>query len=96
MTLDELTAYLVKQGFTRNVAEPEPVEPEPVEPKPVEPEPQNNFATKDDFVQLQNALAELSQTIKANNINTQFIENPKQDSADDILASVLSGKGVKE
>lgn len=96
MTLDELTAYLEKQGFMRHVEEAK-VEPEQAaEPEQAEPEPQNNFATKDDFTQLQNALAELSQTIKANNINTQFIENPKQDSAEDILASVLTGKGVKD
>lgn len=92
MTLDELTAYLEKQGFTRAVPEEKPAEPE----KPPEPEPQNNFATKDDLTALQSAIAELSSTIKANNINTQFIENPKQDSADDILGAVLSGKGDKK
>ena len=95
MTLDELTAYLEKQGFMRHVEEVT-AEPEQAEPEQAEPEPQNNFATKDDFTQLQNALAELSHTIKANNINTQYIENPKEDSAEDILASVLTGKGVKE
>lgn len=93
MTLDELTAYLEKQGFTRNVvAEEKPAEQE----KQTEPEQQNNFATKEDLTALQSAIAELSSTIKANNINTQFIENPKQDSADDILASVLAGKGDKK
>lgn len=92
MTLDELTAYLEKQGFTRTAPEEKPAEPE----KQPEPEPQNNFATKDDLTALQSAIAELSSTIKANNINTQFIENPKQDSADDILGAVLSGKGDKK
>ena len=93
MTLDELTAYLEKQGFTRNVATDEaPAEQE----NQTEPEQQNNFATKDDFTALQSAIAELSSTIKANNINTQFIENPKQESAEDILGALLRGKGDKD
>ena len=69
MTLDELTAYIEKQGFTRKAPEEKPAEPE----KQPEPEAQNNFATKDDLTALQSAIAELFSTIKANNINTQFI-----------------------
>lgn len=91
MTLDELTAYLERQGFTRVNPNEEP----PVEEKQTEPEQQNNFATKDDLSALQSAIAELSSTIKANNINTQYIESPKQESAEDILGALLRGKEGK-
>lgn len=88
MTLDELTAYLEKQGFTRNVAEPE---------SQTEPEQQNNFATKDDLTALQTAIADLTNTIKANAIITNTFDKPDSASADDILGAVLSGKtGGKE
>lgn len=92
MTLEELTAYLETAGFTRTKPEePKPEEPNPEEPKPEE-EQKPEYASKADITALQTALADLTKTIKANAIATQFLDKPEKDSADDILASVLAGK----
>lgn len=93
MTLDELTAYLEKAGFTRTEQKPEEQKPDEQKPDEQKPEEQqNSFATKDDLTALQNSIAELTKTIKANAIASQFTDKPNGDSADDILASVLVGK----
>ena len=80
MTLDELTTYLENAGFTRTKEEQKPEEQKP------------EYASKDDIAALQTALADLTKTIKANAIATQFTDKPDGESADDILASVLTGK----
>lgn len=85
MTLDELTTYLENAGFTRTKEEQKPEEQKPEEQKP-------EYASKDDIAALQTALADLTKTIKANAIATQFTDKPDGESADDILASVLTGK----
>lgn len=90
MTLDELTTYLENAGFTRTKEEQKPEEQKPEEQKPEEQKPE--YASKDDIAALQTALADLTKTIKANAIATQFTDKPDGESADDILASVLAGK----
>lgn len=87
MTLDELMQHLEDAGFQRKSENPTPEQnPEPSK----EPEKEPAF----DAEALQRAIENLTSALQANAIKTVVVDNqqPKKETAEDILGTILMGK----